>query len=158
MACRSYFCPTYRGLKPPFKTIVRELCDDWYLFGLIITETRLLNAFFREIEIRSNHPLAFENILDHPQRRSAVSSLLQLKIDWPFRTTQTYHPCHYFFEDQQYRRSRIAYDQLGCSPSRHDVILHELDSQFESIDALRQAEKMLDEILDLFATSSANSI
>jgi hypothetical protein len=155
MACRSYFCPTYRGLKPAFKSIVRELCDDWYLFGLIITETELLNAFFGEIERRSNHPLTPETILNHPHRRQAVSAFLQLKIDWPFRTAQTCHPCHYFFEDQQYRRAPIAYDHLGCPPSRHDVILHELDSQFESIGALRQAEKMLDGILDAVITRSA---
>ncbi len=147
MACRSYFCPTYRGLKPAFKSIVRELCDDWYLFGLIITETTLLKAFFNELETRLNLSLTPEVILNHPHRRSAVRSFLKLKINRPFRTDETNHPCNYFFEDQLYPRTGTPYDQLDCRPSRYDRILRELNSAIASKAALYEAEKELDDIL-----------
>ncbi|MFW5639717.1 MAG: hypothetical protein ACOC0H_00945, partial [Thermodesulfobacteriota bacterium] len=52
MACRTYFCPTYRKLSPERKQVIRALAEDWYGHGLIITEWKLLSALFDEIESR----------------------------------------------------------------------------------------------------------
>ena len=85
LACRDYFCPSYRNLAAPHKEIVKAVCTDWYLYGLVITEDRLLNAFFGEIEKRLNRPLTTADVLPHPRSRQAVLELLTLKLNWPYR-------------------------------------------------------------------------
>ena len=46
MTCRVYFCPSATKLPKDYAKIVKMLADNWYDYGLIITETKLLQAFF----------------------------------------------------------------------------------------------------------------
>lgn len=157
LACRSYFCLTCRELDRVYKQIVRELCDDWFLYGLIITETTLLKALFEEIEHRVTSPLTPHAILGHPHRRKALRALLQLKLDWPFQAPDRRNPCNYFFEDQLYRTPPLTYEHLGCPPSRYDVILKELNSKFKSGGELCRAEAILDRLFGIFTSGSTDS-
>jgi hypothetical protein len=51
-ACRTYFCPSTEKLPPLYQSILLQTIDDWYVFGLIVTEHALLTAYFKEVESR----------------------------------------------------------------------------------------------------------
>ena len=148
MACRVYFCPTYHHLPAAFKKIVRETASNWYAYGLILTETKLLNTIFEEVENRLNRPLTKNDLLKNKNALEAVRKLLDLKINWPFRRRSSSGPTNYFFEDRLYSRPPVNYETIGKPVSRHDTMLQELESHFNSANELHTAEDIIDRLLE----------
>jgi hypothetical protein len=148
MACRVYFCPTYYHLPAAFKEIVRETASNWYAYGLVITETKLLNTIFEEVENCLNRPLTKNDILKNKNTLEAVRKLLDLKINWPFRRRSSSGPTNYFFEDQLYSRPPVNYETIGKPVSRHNTILQELESHFNSANELHTAENLIDGLIN----------
>lgn len=148
MACRVYFCPTYHHLPAAFKEIVCETTNNWYAYGLVITETKLLNTVFEEVEKRLNRPLTKNDILKNKNALEAVRKLLDLKINWPFKRRSSPGPANYFFEDRLYPRPPVNYKTIGQFVSRHDTMLQELESHFNSANELHAAEDLIDNLLE----------
>jgi hypothetical protein len=148
LACRTYFCPTTHELSPRYKHLVRTAADDWYLYGLVITETKLLSAFLQQIESRWGEPLDAEMFAQAPAARHALLDLFSLKTEWPFRPAQWNTPCHYFFNENPLPKPAVNYAQLGVPPSRLDPILRELTSDFASPDLMHRAEQIVELSLD----------
>jgi len=155
MACRVYFCPSYYHLPRVFKEIVREAARDWYLYGLIITETKMLSTFFREVERRLNQPITKEEILENKKCLETVREFLELKLHWPFRPDPFTGLGNYFFGDQLYSKPPIDYQAIGETTSRHDIILQEMVSHFDSANELHRAEDLLDWLMDRLASNIA---
>ncbi len=147
LACRSYFCPTYRGLPAEAKRIVKELAGDWYRYGLIVTEERLLRGFFAAAERRLGRPLTRADLAAHPGARQAVAEFLELKLTWPFRGPGWKGPGHYFFNDGGHLRPEIDYAAAGGTPSAFDLLLRELGGFFRSAAELRAAEEMIERLI-----------
>jgi hypothetical protein len=147
MTCRVYFCPSSVKLLKPAARIVKILVKDWHAYGLIITETKLLNAFFEKIEESMAGFIDERIILQNPATVCAISEFLALKLKWPFRKKGHPYPANYFFNDNLCPKPKIDYQALGASVSRYDVILEELVSDFDSPAALASAENQLDDIL-----------
>ncbi|MBU4013733.1 MAG: hypothetical protein KJ550_09725 [Proteobacteria bacterium] len=147
MACRVYFCPTYNNLPAVFKEIVRETASNWYAYGLVITEAKLLNTIFEEVAKRLNRPLTANSLLKNNGCLETVRELLDLKINWPFRRKSSSGPANYFFEDQLYSRPPINYETIGEPVSRHDILLQELESYFNSANDLQAAENLIDRLI-----------
>lgn len=148
MACRIYFCPTYYNLPSVFKEIVRVTASNWYVYGLIITEAKLLNTIFEEVEKRLNRSLTEKDILKNKNTLEAVRKLLDLKINWPFRRRSSSGPTNYFFEDRLYSRLPINHETIGESVSRHDILLQEMESHFNSANDLQAAEDLIDGLIN----------
>jgi len=148
MACRIYFCPSCRSLPKVYKEIVREVSQDWYLYGLVITEKEMLTAFFAEIEKRLGRSLRREDIIGNQSRAEIVREFLSLKICWNFRARMNAGPANYFFEDQLYLKPRVNYEAVGVSTSRYDSIFRELRSCFDSAEAFHRAESLLDRLFE----------
>ncbi len=146
LACRMYFCPSCHRLPRTYKAILREVAEDWYLYGLLITEREMLNAFFQEIEARLGRLLKKADIVGNPRHIEMVRKFMALKVNWPFRRRPGAGLCNYFFEDRLYSRPRISYKAIGETPSRYDTILRELGSSFDSTESLHKAEHMLDRL------------
>ncbi|MGE5256027.1 MAG: hypothetical protein ACM3KE_05110 [Hyphomicrobiales bacterium] len=144
MACRDYFCPTYRNLPAAYKEIVKAVCTDWYIYGLVITEERMLAGFFSEVERRLNRSLTAADIQSSPDARTAVADFLELKLSWPFRRADWNGVGNYFFNDNRYRPPAVDYARIGAECSPYDVILQELFSVFSSPDELKSAESMIE--------------
>ena len=147
MACRIYFCPTYREVPAAYRKIVRALAGDWYLHGLIVTEWQMINAFFQALEKRLGEPLDADRMTGSDRCLAAIREGLALKTVWPFRSPAARGPANYFFEDRQYTRPPIDYDKIGGDPSAYDPLMVELESSFTSAQDLCRAERMLDELL-----------
>ena len=148
MACRVYFCPTYHHLPAAFKEIVRETASNWYAYGLVITETKLLNTIFEKVGNCLNRPLTKNDILKNKNTLEAVRKLLDLKINWPFRRRSSSGPTNYFFEDRLYSRPPVNYETIGKPVSRHDTMLQELESYFNSANELHAAEDLIDGLIN----------
>ncbi len=148
MACRTYFCPACRRLPKRYKEIVRYVSTDWYDYGLLVTESRLLSALFQEAEQRIGRPLQLSAVHGEPERVAAVRSLLRLKMDWPFR----FRPeklVHYFFEDGQYIRP-LRYAGGGFPPTPYHTLFTELESTFPSHQSWQAAHRQMDRRLEEF--------
>jgi hypothetical protein len=148
LACRDYFCPSYRNLTAAHKEIVKAVCPDWYIYGLVITEDRLLSAFFAEIEKRLSRPLITIDVLTRAHSRQAVLDFLMIKLNWPYRAPGAKGPGNYFFNDDLHPKPLIDYSQLGAAPSRLDPILRELTSAFDQPADLHRAEEQIESLLD----------
>lgn len=147
MACRVYFCPTHRKLSGEIKTVVRETAESWYDYGMIVTEAKLLEAFFSALEQRLDAPVRAGDILKSRECRRILRKFFQLKIDWPFRRRSALGPCHYMFDDSLYSKKNTTYPHSTGDPSPYDVIFQELGSGFETDNDLRRGEDIIDGII-----------
>ncbi len=50
MACKAFYCPAWRQSPHRFNSILVDIIDDWYLYGLIVTDVDLVNSLFYLIE------------------------------------------------------------------------------------------------------------
>jgi hypothetical protein len=114
----------------------------------VITEDRLLSAFFGEIENRLSRPLSTIDVLARTHSRQAVVDFLTLKLNWPFRAPGGKGPGNYFFNDDLHPKPLIDYARLGAAPSRLDPILRELTSAFDQPADLHRAEARIESLLD----------
>lgn len=100
-----------------------------------------------------NRPLTKNDILKNKNTLEAVRKLLDLKINWPFRRRSSSGPTNYFFEDRLYSRPPVNYETIGKPVSRHDTMLQELESNFNSANELRAAEDLIDGLIDELASN-----
>jgi hypothetical protein len=148
MACREYFCPSHRNLPAAYKEIVKAVSTDWYAYGLVITEERMLAGFFGELERRLGRGLTAADIQSSPDARSAVADFLQLKLRWPYRRPDWKGVGNYFFNDGRYLPPALDYGRIGAELSPHDLILQELSSAFDSPAELKNAETIIERLLE----------
>jgi hypothetical protein len=143
LACRTYFCATTKKLRPRWKLVLRQVLDDWYLFGLVATEMELLAAIFEHLESRMGRPLDV-SLVAQAHAGKPLRQLLSLKCRWPFRPSSHPTACHYLFDDNAYPKPVVDYRRLGTAPSIYDSILSHMPSDFRNEQALRQAEALVE--------------
>ena len=143
MACRNYFCATTKNLAPRWKQVLRLVLDDWYLFGLVVTETELLTAIFTRLESLTGQTLDASMAGRGPVAAS-LKQLLHLKCRWPFRPASHGTACHYLFSDNAHPKPAVDYYRLNAAPSIYDPILSQMPSEFYDEAALRRAEALIE--------------
>ena len=148
MACRIYFCPSHESLEPAWKRIVQQTVGTWHLYGLVITEDELLAGLFQLIEARLGRPVTEEGILSNPDCARAMTTLLRLKCDWPYRPPGVPGPVNYFFKDRGRTRPPVAYPPGRTAPPELDAIFRALGAAFESESALADAEQRIRRPID----------
>ena len=156
MACRTFFCETTKKLAPRWKRILRQVFDDWYLFGLVITESELLTAIFSHLESLIGKPLDAAMVVREPAA-SSLKQLLRLKCRWPFRPASHGTACHYLFSDNAYPKPAVDYQRLNAAPSIYDSILRQMPSTFPDEPALRRAEALVERHLGAVVQALADS-
>ena len=145
MTCHIYFCPSSRLLPARCKQIVRAVIRDWYLYGLLVTEHRLLQALFEEIEQRLNRPVFVDDFQRNHEARNALYNLFLLRVSWPFRRPGTIQLVNYFFNDHCHPRPAIKATEDGQVIERYRIILQELETRTDSAGILHQAGLYLDD-------------
>ncbi|MCI0473632.1 MAG: hypothetical protein L0Y76_08635 [Ignavibacteria bacterium] len=157
MTCNIYFCPSYTALPINYKRIILESSQDWYSYGLIITETALIKAFLSGTENRIRRETDEENITLAPDFMSAVREFINLKTSWPFRP-ESFTPANYFFKDGLYEKMKVDYG--GMNPesfsSCHDTIFREFGSYFKSEKEVREAETIIESLWKRLGGGSDN--
>lgn len=143
-ACRSYFCPTTRALPPRYLQVLLTVVDDWYSYGLIITEHRLLSAIFAGLERRIRRPLGSDDFPSASEGSRRLRELLYVKLSWPYRCADAPGPCHFFFENGLYPRADIAWPSTVRPDGLYATMFRELESCFGSEQDVRQAQERID--------------
>ena len=146
-ACATYFCPTCSAVAPRFKQILKMCCENWYIFGLIVTETELISTYFSLIEKELASELDPIGLSANPAFISAVKRFFNLKISWPFRPMGFNRLANYFFNDNLYPRTPINYTGLGSEHSDKDPVFRALGSEFVSRNDLELAEQRIFEAI-----------
>jgi len=147
--CHNHFCPAYSCLSIIEQTSVVLSIDDWYLYGLTITDIDLVKDFFKHVENRIGDSIK-EKHIRQPEAQRALKDFFMLKLHWPYKARQP-RLGKYYFTQTEYAIARIEYHKRwGILPSIYDSILVSLESDFASVEELRTAEHMIEEKILLF--------
>jgi hypothetical protein len=145
MACHIYFCPATRLLPTRCKQILRRVIGDWYLYGLLVTEHRLLRALFAEIEDRLGRRVFVDDFVHNHAAGRALYNLFLLRVSWPFRRPGPLRLVNYFFNDHRHPRPAITPAAGEQSIARYRIILQELETHTDAAETIRAAELYLDD-------------
>lgn len=152
--CDGHFCPSYHYIPRDEKRALLQILDDWYLYGLCVTDIDLVREYFRlisEAVSEMPNPARFaEDGLKGVARR-----FFSLKLSWPFRSPDVNRFGKYYFDGSQYMINHIDYDSLGCERSRFDRIFLSLSSDFKTADEILRAEKLIQSHIDAFVAAYA---
>ncbi len=148
LACRDYFCPAHRTLKSPWKRILRAAAADWYAYGILVTEHRLLGNFFGIVEARLGRPL---EETDETAALPAFRDFAALALAWPWRDPARSDPGRDPFDDGSGIPPPTAIAHPGPRPSPLSPLLGELHSQFRTNAELHEAESRLEAALSRLA-------
>jgi len=147
--CESHFCPSFGSLTTIEQKAVIASIDDWYLYALVITDFDLVKEFFKHIETSIGEGIKEKN-LSKSGIKPALNDFFKLKEDWKFRAKEN-RLGKYYFSKAEYNIARIAYkEKWGVPPSRYDKILVSLESEFESLQKLREAESIIENKIQVF--------
>jgi len=147
--CDGHFCPSYHYLTSEEKRALIAVIDDWYLYGLCVTDIDLVKSYFRLVTDGLFATPRPERMKSEPLR-SLVLKFFELKLNWPYRDTAVNRLGKYYFDGSQYMIDRIDYEGLGCEKSRFDQIFLSLSSRFQSREELLTAERIIQEHINSF--------
>jgi len=142
--CDGHLCPSYHFLSRAEQAALVEILDDWYLYGLCVTDIDLVKDYFRHIAERLGETPASAMF-----RRGPVLAIARrffaFKVDWPFRSPGINRFGRFYFDGSQHMIRPIDYAALGCERSRYDGIFLSLCSLFRNRREVQQAEGMIRE-------------
>jgi hypothetical protein len=147
--CDGHFCPSYHYLSQEEKLSLLHILDDWYLYGLCLTDIDLVKEYFRLISDGICETPAPEKFRNGPFREIA-RRFFRFKLDWPFRSSAVNRLGKYYFDGSQYMINPIDYHKLGCERSRFDKIFSSLSSEFTSRHDVSAAERLIQACIDEF--------
>ena len=150
--CAGHFCPSYTYLTVLEQKAVVAVLDDWYLYGLVVTDIDLVKEFFRHAQTRLGDSIHLKK-LEEDAVQNALHDFFALKENWLFISNEN-RLGKYYFSHSEYQIARIEYEKKWkIKPSRFDKILISLSSDFSSPDDVRKAEEMVEEKIEAFLTA-----
>jgi hypothetical protein len=140
--CAGHLCPSHHFIPRSQSEILIKIIDDWYLFGLCLTDIDLVTAYFRLIADRIGQELKPE-VFDYDALKNIALEYFHWKITWPFRSSDCNRLGKYYFDGSQYMISHIDYEKFGRELSPLNAIFLSLSSEFHDALEIEAAEKMV---------------
>jgi hypothetical protein len=140
--CAGHLCPSHYFIPQSQSQILKKIIDDWYLYGLVLTDIDLVTKYFQLIADRVGAELKPE-VFENENLKNIALEYFGWKITWPFRSPDANRLGKYYFDGSQYMISHIEYEKFGREISPLNSILLSLCSAFESREELEAAEKMI---------------
>jgi hypothetical protein len=145
--CDGHFCPSYTYLTAEEQAAVIAALDDWYLYGLVITDIDFIREFFIEVQNQLGETLKVETFT-RPALKRALQDYFRLKETWRFAAGNG-RLGKYYFSRAEYHIARIEYEKnWGLRPSRFDKILVSLASEFKTASDVSVAELIIEEKIE----------
>jgi hypothetical protein len=147
--CEGHFCPSYHYISREEQQALLHILNDWYLYGLCVTDIDLVKEYFRLISERVYEmpaPDSFKN----PALKEASRRFFSFKISWPYRSEAVNRFGKYYFDGSQYMIHHIDYEALNIEPSRFRKIFLSLSSDFKDEAQVRGAEALIQSTIDEF--------
>ena len=147
--CAGHFCPSYTHLTEIEQSAVFAALDDWYLYGLVITDIDLVKELFTHVQNRLGDSIRPERLKNF-KVRTALQSFFRFKESWKFASSQN-RLGKYYFSHCEYQIARIEYEKRWkIKPSHFDKILVSLSSEFENQKDVLEAEFLIVEKFEEF--------
>ena len=140
--CAGHLCPSHYFIPQSQSQILIKIIDDWYLYGLVLTDIDLVVQYFRLIADRVGAELK-PDVFDLDELKEIALDYFGWKLNWPFRSQEANRLGKYYFDGSQYMISHIDYEKFGREVSVLNSILLSLCSSFKSAAQLAEAEKMI---------------
>jgi hypothetical protein len=150
--CEGHLCPSYHYISREEKRALLNILDDWYLYGLCVTDIDLVKEYFRLIGDGVGEMPAPERFRNAPLR-NAARRFFDLKLVWPFRSPAVNRLGKYYFDGSQYMIRPLDYEKLGRERSRYDRIFLSLSSEFRSGEDITAAERLIEACVDEFVAA-----
>jgi hypothetical protein len=147
--CDNHFCISYSSLAPVEQKAVICSLDDWYLYGLVLTDIDFVKSFFSHVQNRMGDSVKSKK-LDNDKVQNILRNYFELKETWEFSSNDS-RLGKYYFSQAEYRIARIEYEKhLHMRPSRFDTIFVSLASGFKREGEVLAAESEIDEKIKRF--------
>jgi len=147
--CEEHFCISFTCLTRMEQEAVVCSLDDWYLYGLVITDIDLVKEFFAHVQNRLGDCVHVGRLGDD-KVKEALRSFFRLMECWKFVSKEN-RLGKYYFSHAEYRIARIEYEKnWGMKPSRFDKIFLSLSSSFNTEDDIIEAESIIEEKITKF--------
>jgi len=147
--CAGHLCPSHHFIGRSRRQILLDLIDDWYLYGLCLTDIDLVECYFRLLADRLGEEIKPAAFADDELKRLALS-YFNWKVTWPFRSKEANRLGKYYFDGSQYMIHHIDYEKFGLAPSAFNAIFLSLSSEFHCAEDIRTAEALVGSNLDAF--------
>jgi hypothetical protein len=141
--CRQHLCPSHEKLTAREKGVVVRLLDDWYLYGLCITDIDLVKTYLFHIQNALGEEFDPAQLDATPALKRLMKGFFSWKGQWPFRREKALRFGKYYFLEGEYHIARIDYGRLGLDPSPYDGIFLSLASEFRDRTEVSVAEGMV---------------
>ena len=136
--CAEHLCPSHQYLTEGERRLVAAVLDDWYLYGLVITDLDLVRESLKLVADRVGCMPSPEDLRRGAFKR-ALAEFLSLKEHWPFRDSRP-RLGKYWFSRGEYRLDHPfddPWDRLLCSletdPSQWGQAMEFLQGQLERV-------------------------
>ena len=140
--CAGHICPSHHFIPKNQTQVLLKIIDDWYLYGLCLTDIDLITEYFRILSDRIGEELKPE-VFGNEDLRNIIRQFFNWKINWPFRSIETNRRGKYYFDGSQYMISYIDYEKFGRGISPLDRIFMSLSSTFKDAQEVGFAEYLV---------------
>ena len=140
--CAGHICPSHHFIPQSQSQILIKIIDDWYLYGLCVTDIDLITTYFRLLADRIGEELKPE-IFNNESLKEIACEFFNWRITWPFRSPETDRLGKYYFDGSQYMISYIDYKKFGRDVSPLNTIFLSFSSLFKGAKEIEVAENLL---------------
>jgi hypothetical protein len=140
--CAGHFCPSHQYIPQVQLRNLITIIDDWFLYGLCLTDIDLVTVYFRLLADRIGEELKPE-VFNHEALKDVAREYFNWKVSWPFRSPDVNRLGKYYFDGSQYMISQIDYNKFGREISPLNTIFLSLSSCFHQAEEIAQAEKLV---------------
>ena len=151
--CGEHRCTAYNYLSESEARPVIEAIDDWFLYGLCITDIDLIKGFYKEVSDLMCKTLSPVTIVELPEALYAFRLYLSLKENWPYRRGRRRFG-QYVFETGSYRVADIDWEMLGVEKPPEARILRSLGSEFKNAAEVNEALRMIRGLVEEVASAT----
>lgn len=150
--CAEHKCLSYGYLSIQEVLPVIHALDDWYLYGMCVTDIDLIKEFYKFVSDIRYESMKPEKLLDNAEAMSAFRDYLMLKEKWRYRGSGKRFG-QYIFHAGRYYVAEIDWNALGVERPREWRILRSLGSEFKNKFEVEDALKTLRSLIRRVAES-----
>jgi len=148
--CAGHFCPSYHYFSWEESLALIRILDDWYLYGLCVTDIDLVKTWFRLVA-EAVHEMPSVGKFSQENLKEISLQFFSLKMNWPYRSQETNRLGKYYFDGAQYMIKNIDYPSFGLETSRFNTLFLSLTSEFKDRSEIEEAEILIQGYIDVFA-------
>jgi hypothetical protein len=143
--CAEHRCTAYNYLTEAESRPVVAATDDWFLYGLCITDIDLVKGFYEAVSELRYESVRPERIIENEPALKVFRRYMTLKENWPYRRGRRRFG-QYIFEKGSYRVADIDWEMLGMKRPKEARILRSLGSEFKTTDEAQEAVRIVQKL------------